>query len=129
MIKIFKDKFENIAVIDVTDCPAYKDGPMQTHFRLSCYASYSDNYLYHVSCYETMDEALSKLEKFSNNSFVEIMELKLIESKGKYIMCTYRNYCTSQAYYDNGIPFTHCPDLWSYNEALRWIVDNFNKIY
>lgn len=42
-----------------------------TLFRLNLMAAYDSNFLYHVSCYETLKDAIDKLRGFSCGTFLK----------------------------------------------------------
>ena len=73
-MKRFVDDFGNYATLEHDKRPAYQGGKKQDNFRLSLYALYDNNYLYHVSCYDTEAEALAKLSCFSCGSFREVVK-------------------------------------------------------
>lgn len=74
MLKIvakLEDDFGNIAIIDYRKAPAYQGGKTEDCFRVSLFAEYDNNYLYHVSVYDSLETALSKLSKLSAGTFKE----------------------------------------------------------
>ena len=71
-MKIYRDKFGNRAEIDMSIRPAYICGAPEEMWRLSCYAEYNDDYLYHVSVHESQQQALKQMNEFSCGSWEEI---------------------------------------------------------
>ena len=73
IIKTLKDDYGNIATIEKMQTIPYRGAPIKTPlFRLSLMAEYDNNFLYHVSCYETLEETLAELLKCSAGTFKEI---------------------------------------------------------
>lgn len=73
IIKTLKDDYGNIATIEQIKTLPYKGaGKKELCFRLCLMAEYDNNFLYHVSCYETLETTLSKLAEFSAGTFKEI---------------------------------------------------------
>lgn len=72
IIKKFKDEHGNVATIDYHTGPAYRGGENVDLYRLNIHAAYDDNYLFHVSVYETLDEAMKELSKSFSCTFKEI---------------------------------------------------------
>lgn len=66
IIKQLHDDYGNTATIErVTNRP-YRDAPhKETSYRLSLTADYNNDFLYHVSVYETLDEIDEKLTRIS----------------------------------------------------------------
>ena len=68
-----KDDYGNIATIEKIETIPYRGATKKTPlFRLSLMAEYDNNFLYHVSCYETLEETLAELLKCSAGTFTEI---------------------------------------------------------
>lgn len=73
IVKRFRDNFGNLALIEKVNTLPYNGAPRKTEgYRLMLFAEYDDNFIYHVSCYETLEEAESKLKCFSCNTWKEI---------------------------------------------------------
>lgn len=73
VIKILKDDYGNIATIEKIETVPYRGATKKTPlFRLSLMAEYDNNFLYHVNCYETLEETLAELLKCSAGTFEEI---------------------------------------------------------
>lgn len=69
-MNIYKDDFGNTAKIEKVEIFPYKGATRKTKgFRLWITADYDQDFLYHVSVYETMVRALKELEKFSCGTF------------------------------------------------------------
>lgn len=67
---IYKDDFGNTARIEKVEIFPYKGATRKTNgFRLWITADYDNDFLYHVSVYETAVRALKELEKFSCGTF------------------------------------------------------------
>lgn len=72
-VKVFKDDFGNIAMIEQTEHLPYKEAKKKTTcFRLHCMSEYNLYFLYHISCHETLEKALDKLSELSCGTFKEI---------------------------------------------------------
>ena len=72
IIKTLKDDYGNIATIEKIETIPYRGATKKTPlFRLSLMAEYDNNFLYHVSCYETLEETLAELSKCSAGTFKE----------------------------------------------------------
>lgn len=73
VIKILKDDYGNIATIEKIETIPYRGATKKTPlFRLSLMAEYDNNFLYHVSCYETLEETIRELHKCSCGTFKEM---------------------------------------------------------
>lgn len=73
IIKILKDDYGNIATIEKIETIPYRWATKKTPlFRLSLMAEYDNNFLYHVSCYETLEETIHELHKCSCGTFKEM---------------------------------------------------------
>lgn len=73
IVKRFRDDFGNLALIEKVNTFAYNGAPKKTEgYRLMLFAEYDDNFLYHVSVYETLEEAENKLKCFSCDTWKEI---------------------------------------------------------
>ena len=73
VIKTLKDDYGNIATIEKMQTIPYRGVSIKTPlFRLCLMAEYDNNFLYHVSCYETLEETLAELLKCSAGTFKEI---------------------------------------------------------
>lgn len=73
IIKKFKDNFGNIAAIEQTETFPYRGAGKKTScFRLCLMAEYDDGFIYHVSCYDTLADALLKLSRMSCGTFIEM---------------------------------------------------------
>ena len=73
IIKTLKDDYGNIATIEKIETIPYRGAAKKTPlFRLSLVAEYDNNFLYHVSCYETLKDTFTELSKCSAGSFKEI---------------------------------------------------------
>lgn len=73
VIKTLKDDYGNIATIEKMEVLPYKGASKkELCFRLCLMAEYDNNFLYHVSCYETLEETIHKLTEFSVGTFKEI---------------------------------------------------------
>ena len=74
IIKTLKDDYGNIATIEKIETIPYRGATKKTSlFRLSLMAEFDNNFLflYHVSCYETLEETLAELSKCSAGTFKE----------------------------------------------------------
>lgn len=72
-IKIYKDDFENMAMIEKIKTLPYKDAPRkETAYRLILCSLYDDNKPYFLSLYESLKAATEKLKEFSCNTWKEI---------------------------------------------------------
>ena len=70
MVKIFHDDFGNTATIKEEPHFPYKGAKRkQNAFLLILSADYENNFVYFISLYETETEAISKLQKFSCNTW------------------------------------------------------------
>lgn len=78
MERKYADDYGNIATIDYDRLPAYKgDKFLNPSYRVTCtamYPSYMTPYVYHVSVFESMEEALNDLHRLSCGTFKEIAE-------------------------------------------------------
>ena len=73
IIKTLRDDYGNIATIEKIETIPYRGATKKTSlFRLCLMAEYDSNFLYHVSCYETLEETLVALLKCSAGTFKEI---------------------------------------------------------
>ena len=73
VIKTLKDDYGNIATIERTETIPYRGATKKTPlFRLSLMAEYDNKFLYHVSCYETLEETFAELLKCIAGTFKEI---------------------------------------------------------
>ena len=72
IISKYSDDFGNIAEIDKGTGPAYKGGPKTTFYRVMAYASYDNDFLFHVSVYETMEEAEEALKTKLSGTYKKI---------------------------------------------------------
>jgi hypothetical protein len=69
-IKIFHDDFGNTATITERNMLPYKGSPIKEKgYILSITADYDNNFLYFVSVYESMGDAMEKLKMFSCNTW------------------------------------------------------------
>jgi len=72
-MNIYKDDFGNTAMIDnVTILPYKGASKRENSFKLIIKADYDNDFIYHVSVYETEKDALNKLQEFSCGTFQEI---------------------------------------------------------
>lgn len=72
VIKTFHDDYGNIATIEKWETLPYRGAKEKTTlFRLNLMAAYDSNFLYHVSCYETLKDAIDKLRGFSCGTFLK----------------------------------------------------------
>ena len=70
IIKILHDNSGNTATIEKGKTLPYNVAKKKTDaYRLSLYATYDNNFLYHVSTYESMEYLENDLKKFSYGSF------------------------------------------------------------
>ncbi len=73
IIKTFKDKYGNIATIEKWETIPYKGATEKTIlFRLILMATYDNDFIYHISCYETLEETIRELHKCSCGTFKEM---------------------------------------------------------
>ena len=73
IIKTLHDDYGNIAKIEKWNTIPYKGAKEKTPlFRLCLMAAYDNNFVYHISCYETLEGALKELQKCSCGTFKEI---------------------------------------------------------
>lgn len=72
VVKVLYDDFGNKAIVESVRTYAYKGARRKEDaYRLWVMATYENDFIYHVSCYETLKELHKALEKFSCNSFKE----------------------------------------------------------
>ena len=77
IIKMFRDDYENVATIERIESIPYSGATIRTTlFRLCLIAEYDNDFLYHVSCYETLEETLAELLKCSAGTFKEVEFLR-----------------------------------------------------
>ena len=69
---VFKDDFHNRAVIEQVVTAPYYGAKKQKAYRLIC--ADAENFVYFVSVYETVTEAMEKLKSLSAGTFREIVE-------------------------------------------------------
>lgn len=70
LIKTLHDNSGNTATIEKWKTLPYNGAKKKTDaYRLSLYASYDNNFLYHVSTYESMEELENGLSRFSCGTF------------------------------------------------------------
>ena len=70
---IYKDDFGNTAKIETVKIFPYQGATRKTKgFRLWVTADYDQDFVYYVSVFETMGDALKKLEDFSCGTFKQI---------------------------------------------------------
>ena len=67
---VFKDDFHNRAVIEQVITAPYYGAKKETAYRLIC--ADEDNFIYFVSVYETVTEAMEKLKSLSAGTFKEV---------------------------------------------------------
>lgn len=73
IIKTFKDDYGNVATIEKWETIPYKGATSKTIlFRLVLMAAYDNDFIYHVSCYETLEETIRELHKYSCGTFKEL---------------------------------------------------------
>ena len=73
IIKTFKDKYGNIATIEKWETIPYKGATEKTIlFRLILMATYDNDFIYHINCYETLEETIRELHKCSCGTFKEM---------------------------------------------------------
>ena len=71
-VKVLFDDFGNKAVIESVKILPYKDARRKDDaYRLWLMATYENDFIYHVSCYETLEGVYKALKNFSCNSFKE----------------------------------------------------------
>lgn len=72
-MKIYKDNFGNTAKIERVEILPYKGAPDKvTGYRLWVTSDDDNNFIYHVSVYETFTRAKVELNKLSAGTFKEI---------------------------------------------------------
>ena len=72
-IRTFQDDFNNVAMIQKYMILPYHDAKeKQEAFRLVCMDKDNDNFIYFVSVYETVQNAMEILNTFSCGTFKEI---------------------------------------------------------
>ena len=70
MITTYLDDYGNKATIEKVEVFPYRGSPVKEEgFRLTCMATYENDFVFYVSVYETKLEALNKLSRFSNGTF------------------------------------------------------------
>lgn len=75
MEKTFCDDFGNTARINEIVTLPYKGAKRkQKCYKLSITADYNDDFLYHVSVYETEEDAKNALKAFSCNTWKEVKQ-------------------------------------------------------
>ena len=63
---VYKDIFGNRAEITTTYSLPFKDSKRKVKtYVLKCFAEYDNDFLYHLSCFDCMEDAIGKLNKFS----------------------------------------------------------------
>lgn len=73
-MKVYKDDFGNTAFIETVETFPYNGAAKRENaFRLVLKADYDNDFIYHVSVYETGKEALNKLQEFSCGTFQKII--------------------------------------------------------
>lgn len=73
IIRTLRDQYGNLASIEKVECIPYNGArKKELCFRLSIIAEYDNNFLYHVSCHETLQHALYRLHEFSNGTFMKV---------------------------------------------------------
>lgn len=73
IVKRFRDDFGNLALIEKVNTFAYNGAPRKTEaYRLMLFAEYDDNFMYHVSCHETLGDAKYNLRCLSCDTWKEI---------------------------------------------------------
>ena len=71
---IYKDDYGNTATIDISDRYPYKGSPVkEPAFRLTVKAD-EDDYVYHVSVFPSIGDALHDLKQLSCGTFKEVIE-------------------------------------------------------
>ena len=74
-MRTYKDSFGNIATIEEVKIYPYKGASRkETAYRLTCKSEYNENFIYHVSVYETFKKAYFELTGMSAATFEEIKE-------------------------------------------------------
>lgn len=69
-MKILHDDFGNTATIEERMMYSYKEAERKTKsFVLSLMADYEDDFMYFRSVYESMGDAMEKLQEFSCNTW------------------------------------------------------------
>lgn len=72
IIKVLYDNSGNKAVIENGMTLPYKDARKEEEFyRLSLYSTYDNNFLYHVSVYDTPERLENALSKYSGGNWHE----------------------------------------------------------
>lgn len=71
-MKTYYDNFQNKATITKVRVKPYCDAKQkQTGYLLKCYAMYDRNFMYSANLFETEQDALNELKKYSCGTFVE----------------------------------------------------------
>ena len=73
MSNMYKDKFGNTAVIERAYVKPFRESKEKIKsYRLILSSDYENDFIYHISLYETKREAVDKLRGFSGGSFEEV---------------------------------------------------------
>ena len=77
IIKMFRDNYENVAtIVKIESIPYSVEHIITTLFRLCLIAEYDNDFVYYVKCYDTVENTLSELSKYSFGTFKEKELLK-----------------------------------------------------
>ena len=77
IIKMFRDNYENVATIEKIESIPYSGATIRTTlFRLCIIAEYDNDFVYYVKCYDTLENTLSELSKYSCGTFKEVALLR-----------------------------------------------------
>lgn len=72
MIKVYYDKFENMANIQEVETRPYAKAPKKEKaYRLMLASLYDNNFVYHVSVHESFEQAYDEMMKMSYGTWEE----------------------------------------------------------
>lgn len=72
VIKVYFDDFGNKATIEKGMILPYKGSPIkEVAYRLCCFSLYENDLLYYASVFQSIGDAIKKLDNFSCGTFTE----------------------------------------------------------